>query len=130
MRKTLLALAFFATAPFAHAAGQYDGIWLESDGSYSVYSSIHTAPSGLMVKLDIEPDNRGMLLGGWNSTTYGMLIGPVATMSGDGQDCRLVYTLTFNSATNATIRIISAQPQPGRSCDMPEGGTGTINKLM
>ncbi len=131
MRKTLLALALLATLPCARAAGQFDGIWLEGDGSsYTVYSTIYTASNGMLYKVDVEPGNGRTLAGTWVGTSYGMLTGNFAVVSGETDNCSVNLTLTFTSATAATMRVDSATALPGRSCDMPQGGSVTLQKML
>jgi hypothetical protein len=131
MRKTLLALALFASTLTAHAAGQYDGIWLESaDGTYTVYSTIYTASNGMLYKIDVEPGNGRALAGMWVGTSYGMLTGNMAVVSGETDNCTTSLTITFTSATTATMRVNSATALSGHVCDMPQGESTTLHKLL
>lgn len=131
MRKSLLALALVASSLTAQAAGQYDGIWLESaDGTYTVYSSIYTASTGMMYKIDHEPEAGQSIAGSWDATTFGPLIGNTATLNGESKLCSVSLSLTFTSATTATMHIVSATSKPGKSCDWPQGASTTINKLL
>jgi hypothetical protein len=130
MRKLLLSLSLLALSSLSHA-GQYDGIWLESaDGTYTVYSSIYTASNGMMYKIDHEPESGQSIAGSWDATTFGMLTGNTATLSGESKQCNVTLSLTFTSTTTATMRVVTATSKPGKSCDWPQGASTTIQKLF
>lgn len=131
MRKTLLALALLASTMTARAAGQYDGIWLESaDGTYTIYSTLYTASTGMMYKIDVEPANGRSLAGQWVGTSFGMLTGNMVVMTGETDNCSASLTITFTSATTATMKVNSATALPGHTCDMPQGESTTLRKLL
>jgi hypothetical protein len=131
MRKTLLALALLAATSLTHAASQYDGIWQEGDGTaYTVYSTIYTASNGMLYKVDVEPATGRSLAGMWVGTALGMLTGNVAVLSGETDNCSVNLTITFNSASAATMRVNSASALPGNTCDMPQGSSVTLQKLL
>jgi hypothetical protein len=131
MRKLFSALVLVAASSVACAAGQYDGIWSEGDGTaYAVYSTIYTASNGMLYKIDVEPTGGRTLAGSWIGTTLGMLIGNRAVVSGETDNCSATLTITFTSATAATMQVTSATALPGRVCDMPQGDSTTLHKLL
>lgn len=131
MRKLFSAFALVAASSVACAAGQYDGIWSEGDGTaYTLYSTIYTASNGMLYKVDVEPTNGRTLAGNWAGTTLGMLTGNTAVVSGQTDNCSVSLTLTFTAASTATMRVNSASALPGHTCDMPVGDSTTLHKLL
>jgi hypothetical protein len=137
MRNILGIFLALALSFAAHAASQYDGIWLETGAddhdpsqTYTVYSMIHTTANGAMYKVDVEPANGQPLTGEWIGTQYGTLTANVATMSGEGDNCYLSHTMRFTSATTATITVTNASPKPGKTCPVGNGFTVTLQKLL
>lgn len=136
--RNILAAFFALTLSFAaHAASQYDGIWLETGAddydpsqTYTVYSTIYTAANSTMYKVDVEPTNGQALTGGWIGTQYGTLTANVANMSGESDNCYFSYTMRFTSATSATVTVTTASSKPGRTCGVSHGSSVTLQKLL
>ena len=111
---TLCLAALFSVGAAPGIAGDYDGLWINTDdGLYSLIRSVGQAM--LVVSFDLDDDAPMIWLGN--------IIGNTATLQTVNQDPQLTVSGTFNSSTKFTGNVIDC------SWSCPEGEATTIIPL-
>lgn len=108
------------TSPSALAAGTYDGVWTTAALPNSYFIVYQNGTQLLAVELHADKY--------WNAY-LGTLSGSSSTFSSLISSVSLNATITFSSATAASLTINSCVPVSA-ACTLPAGTRATINKIF